>query len=72
MPSVKELSPSIAKEILKNASIKGVSVEIYLRNIVEKEEDKRIDLMREAVNDELFMADLSETMNDFSHTDFEK
>ena len=72
MSSVVELNPTIAKEILKNASMKGISVEVYLRKIVESDEDARITLMREAINDKLFMADLNETMNDFSQTDFEK
>ncbi len=72
MSVVAELNPTIAKEILKNASMKGVSVEVYLKTIVESEEDTKIDLMREAVKDELFMADLAETMSDFQDTDFEK
>jgi hypothetical protein len=29
-------------------------------------------LMREAINDKLFMADMAETMSDFADTDFEK
>ncbi len=71
MSIVTELSPTIAKKILKNASMEGVSVEVYLRNIAEKE-DARISLMREAVNDKLFMADLAKTMSDFQDADFEK
>ncbi len=70
MPSV-EVNPEIAKQILTDAESKGISVEIYLREIVESEEDKKITAMREAVNDELFMADLAETLEDFKHTDFE-
>lgn len=72
MSLVTELNPKIAKTILKNASLKGVSVEVYLKTIVEGEEDTRLDLMRKAMNDKLFMADLVETMSDFQHTDFEK
>ena len=72
MSVVTELSPTIAKTILKNASLKGVSVEVYLKAIVESEEDTRISLMREAINDKLFMADMVETMSDFQPTDFEK
>lgn len=72
MSVVTELNPALAKNILKNASLKGVSVEVYLQSIVESEEDTRINLMREAMNDKLFMADLAETMSDFEHTDFEK
>jgi RNase P/RNase MRP subunit p30 len=72
MSVVTELNPAIAKTILKNASLKGVSVEVYLKSIVESEEDTRINLMREAMNDKLFMADMAETMSDFERTDFEK
>ena len=72
MSVVAELNPTLAKKILKNASMKGVSVEVYLKTIVESEEDTRINLMREAINDKLFMADMAETMSDFGHTDFEK
>jgi RNase P/RNase MRP subunit p30 len=72
MSVVTKLNPAIAKTILKNASLKGVSVEVYLKTIVESEEDTRINLMREAMNDKLFMADMAETMSDFQHTDFEK
>lgn len=67
-----EVSPDIAKKILADASAKGLSVEVYLREIIEsKKEDERIKLMQEATNDELFLADLTETMEDFRHTDFE-
>jgi hypothetical protein len=38
----------------------------------EEQEATRINLMREAVNDKLFMADMAETMSDFEHPDFEK
>ena len=72
MSVVSELSPKLAENILRNASIKSVSVETYLREIIENKEDKRIAQMREAVKDKLFMADLSETMEDFQYTDFEK
>ena len=34
--------------------------------------DKRYALMREAVNDELFLADLKEVMDDFQYADFER
>ena len=70
MPLV-EVNPEIAKQILTDAESKGISVEIYLREIVESEEDEKLAAMREAVNDELFMADLAETLEDFKHTDFE-
>jgi hypothetical protein len=72
MSSVLELNPAVADKILKESALKGVSVEVYLKEIASKNEDDRIKQMREAVNDELFMADLTETMNDFQHTDFDK
>lgn len=68
---VAEVNPEIARQILTVAEMKGISVEIYLREIVESEEDEKLAAMREAVNDELFMADLAETLEDFKHTDFE-
>lgn len=71
MPVI-EVNPEIAKKILTDAESKGISVEIYLREIVESEEDEKLAAMREAVNDELFMADLAETLEDFKHTDFEQ
>ena len=70
MPVV-ELNPEIAKQILTVAESKGISVEIYLREIIESEEDAKLAAMREAAGDKLFMADLVETLEDFKHTDFE-
>jgi len=47
-------------------------VEIYLKQFVRSEkEDKRVAEMREALQDELFLADLAETMEDFRPIDFE-
>lgn len=71
MSIVTDLNPATAKNILKSALREGVSVEVYLRKIAEKE-DARIGSMREAADDELFMADLAETMRDFRDADFEK
>lgn len=71
MSSILELSPKLANQILEESALKGVSVEVYLKEIA-KNKDARISQMREAVKDELFMADLTETMNDFRYTDFEK
>lgn len=34
--------------------------------------DTRLELMREAMNDELFLADLREVMDDFRHVDSEE
>jgi hypothetical protein len=72
MSSVLELSPTIADKILKESALKGVSVEVYLKEIVANKEDNRLNKMREAVKDKLFIADLTETMSDFHATDFEK
>lgn len=70
MPVI-EVNSEIAKKILTDAESKGISVEIYLREIVESEEDEKLAAKREAINDELFMADLSETLEDFKHIGFE-
>lgn len=64
-----EINSSIAKQIIADASQKGLSVEIYLKKIID--EDERLNVMREAMNDELFLADLEEVAEDFRHTDFE-
>jgi len=72
MSVVVELNPEIAKQILTNAKLKGLAVEVYLHKIIENEEDIRLSAMRDAVNDELFMADLAETLEDFRHADFEQ
>lgn len=72
MSVVIELNPEIAKQILTTAKLKGLTVEVYLHKIIENEEDIRLSAMRDAVNDELFMADLAETLEDFRHTDFEQ
>lgn len=72
MSATIEPSPEIAKQILINAESRGLSVEVYLKKVIEAQKnDKRIAAMREAVKDELFLADLAESMEDFRHTDFE-
>ena len=65
-----DLNPNIARQIIADASQKGLPVEIYLKKIID--EDERLKAMREAMNDELFLADLKETMEDFQPTDFER
>jgi len=73
MSATIEVNPDVAKKIFAEASRKGLSVEGYLREIIEsKQEDERIKLMQEAANDELFLADLAEVMEDFCHADFER
>jgi hypothetical protein len=72
MAAAIELNPEIAKQILNNAKSKGLSVEVYLHEIIEaKKEDRRLSVMREAARDRLFLSDLAETTKDFRHTDFE-
>lgn len=64
-----ELTPNLARKIIADASNQGVPVEAYLKNIIAN--DERLALMREAVDDELFMADLDEVTEDFKHVDLE-
>lgn len=67
-----EISADIAKQILIKAESKGLPVEVYLKEVIETaKDDEQISLMREAMNDELFLADLEEVAEDFRHTDFE-
>ena len=70
MQTTIEINPNIARRIITDASQKGLSVEVYLKKIID--EDERLKAMREAMNDELFLADLKETMEDFHHADFER
>jgi hypothetical protein len=72
MSVVTELNPKLAEYILKSAAMKSISVETYLREVIENKEDNRVSLMREAISDKLFMEDLSQTMEDFQYTDFAK
>jgi hypothetical protein len=69
MQTTTEINPAVARQILSDASQKGLSVEVYLKKIID--EDERLKTMREAMNDELFLADLEEIAEDFRHTDFE-
>jgi hypothetical protein len=72
MQTTTEIDPNIAKQILNNAKSKGLPVEVYLKEVIEtQKDDERFMIMREAVNDELFLADLEEIAEDFKHTDFE-
>ncbi len=64
-----EVNPDIARYILTDALQKGVSADRYLQEIIE--EDKRLELMAEAMHDELFLADLAEIAEDFKHIDRE-
>lgn len=72
MQTTTEISANIAKQILVNAESKGLPVEVYLKKVIETaKDDERIALMCEAMNDELFLADLKEIAEDFRQTDFE-
>lgn len=73
MQEVLELNAEIASKILSDAETKGLPVETYLKQFVHSEnEDERIAKMREASQDELFLVDLAETMEDFRPIDFER
>jgi hypothetical protein len=69
MQTTTEINPDIAKQILSDALQKGLPVEVYLKKIIA--EDERLKTMREAMNDELFLADLEEIAEDFRHANFE-
>ncbi|MCW5961848.1 MAG: hypothetical protein KIS76_16930 [Pyrinomonadaceae bacterium] len=71
MSAVTELNPEIAQQILTTAKLKGISVEVYLQKIVQEKDDSRLLAMQEAVNDQLFLEDLADTLEDFKHTDSE-
>lgn len=76
MATITELNPEIAKKILVEASEEGLPVEVYLKKFIETEEitdtaDERLKIMQEAMQDELFLADLEEIAEDFHHTDLE-
>ncbi len=70
MSTAIELNSEIAQKILIDASEKGLSVEVYLKEIIETE-DERLNVMREAMGDELFLADLKEVAEDFHHIDLD-
>ena len=73
-----DLKPEIEARIEAEARVRGVSVETFVASVIEDElgrcvegEDPRLSLMRDAMNDQLFLADLAETMNDFKYVDGE-
>lgn len=76
-----DLKPDVEAMIKAQAQARGVSVEAYIASLIEglngfhndagEAEDPRIALMREAVKDEFFMADLRETTEDFKYADAE-
>ena len=76
-----DLKPEVEAKIKAQAQERGLSVEAFIASLIEglnvghsdelDIEDPRIAAMQEAVNDELFMADLRETMEDFKYADAE-
>jgi hypothetical protein len=73
-----ELDPIIAAKLRERAAAQGITLNELLRPLAEgvngeitEEEDPRLSAMREAMSDELFLADLAETMEDFKNVDAE-
>ncbi|MBA3440116.1 MAG: hypothetical protein H0T92_09645 [Pyrinomonadaceae bacterium] len=73
------LKPEVEARLKAQAQARGVPVEAFIASVIEgkvngpmAEEDSRLAAMREAMNDELFLADLAETMEDFRHVDCEQ
>lgn len=74
-------NPEVAAEIIAQAQARGISVEAFITSIIEElngvhrdtteDGDPRIAAMREAMNDEMFLSDLAETMEDFKYVDAE-
>jgi hypothetical protein len=74
-------NPELEAKLIAQAQARGVSVESLIASIIEglngvqsgatEIEDPRIATMREAMNDEMFLADLSEIMEDFKYVDTE-
>ena len=67
-----QVDPDLARNIIEAASVQGVSVETYLRQIADTEpslaaDDPRIAAMHEAMTDELFLSDLNEVMEDLRY-----
>ena len=71
-----ELRPEIEARAVQIANKQGRKIEELLVAVIESglsaAEDPRLTAMREAVNDELFMADLREVMEDFKYADAEQ
>ena len=74
-------NPEVEAKIIARAQAHGVSVEEFIESLIEdlhcvhsgtvETEDPRIAAMSEAMNDEMFLADLAETMEDFKYVDAE-
>ena len=70
-----ELKPEIEARARQIALAQGRRMEEILASAIEtglpNDTDERFALMREAVHDKLFMADLAEVMDDFKYVDAE-
>lgn len=71
-----DLKPEVEARAIAEAKARDIPLEDFLASIIEgnlngSTEDERILAMREAMHDDLFLSDLAETMEDFSHVDQE-
>jgi hypothetical protein len=74
-------NPVVEAKIKAQAEARGVSVEALIASMVEdlngdyndvvESADPRIVAMREAMKDDLFLSDLTQTMDDFKNSDAE-
>jgi hypothetical protein len=76
MTVILELRPEIEAKAQAEAKARGLALEKYLSSVIERSlteyaDDGRIRAIDEAMRDELFLADLAETMEDFKHVDLE-
>lgn len=74
MPLQIELKPEVENWIKAESQARGMSVEAFVESVIERglegmsgEDGPRVSAMREAMSDELFLADPAETMEDFKH-----
>jgi uncharacterized protein (DUF1684 family) len=71
-----QLKPEIEAHAVQLALAQGKRIEDFLAGIIEtnltKTDDWRLEAMREAMQDEFFLADLAATMEDFRHVDTEQ
>ncbi len=63
---ITELDPSDQQALLDKVA------QLNIQRAPNNGADKRVEIMREAIGDELFVADLREVMEDFRHADSEE
>jgi len=63
---ITELDPSDQQALLEKVA------ELNIQKVPPNGADARLELMQEAMKDELFLADLREVMEDFRHVDAEE